>query len=66
LYNPRNGSSTFIGVIDNTGLKEFTPPGNKKDGNDWVLVIDDNSKNFQIPGQSDMKNSLTQTNLITI
>jgi hypothetical protein len=50
-YNPRNGNSTFIGVFDNTGIKEFTPPGNKKDGSDWVLVLDDEAKNFQIPGK---------------
>ena len=29
------------------GKKTFTPP---KEGTDWVLVIDDASKNFQAPG----------------
>ena len=51
-YNPRSGESTIIGLFDNTGTQEFTPPGNKKDGNDWVLVLDDEAKNFSLPGTS--------------
>ncbi len=38
-YNPRNGSSTFIKKLKNKGIKEFDPPGKKKNGNDWVLVL---------------------------
>jgi hypothetical protein len=39
-YNPRNGSWTEIGICENTGTAEFDPPGEKTDGNDWVLVLD--------------------------
>ncbi|MFG4003068.1 glycoside hydrolase family 140 protein [Flavobacterium aquidurense] len=41
-YNPRNGKETKIGIIDNTGTKEFQPSGDKKDGNDWVLILRSN------------------------
>ena len=39
-YNPRDGESTTIGTFKNTGVKAFDPPGEKKDGNDWVLILD--------------------------
>ncbi len=39
-YNPRNGESTIIGKIENSGIKNFDPPGEVDDGNDWVLVLD--------------------------
>jgi hypothetical protein len=39
-YNPRNGKSTVIGEIENKGIQHFNPPGDKKDGNDWVLILD--------------------------
>jgi hypothetical protein len=39
-YNPRDGKFTEIGEFDNTGVQSFTPEGGKKDGNDWVLVLD--------------------------
>jgi len=38
-YNPRNGKETKIGIIENKGTKEFQPLGDKKDGNDWVLIL---------------------------
>jgi hypothetical protein len=38
-YNPRNGKETKIGIVDNKGTKELQPPGDKKDGNDWVLIL---------------------------
>lgn len=38
-YNPRNGNTQLIGSFDNRGVKEFDPPGKKKDGNDWVLIL---------------------------
>ena len=37
-FNPRNGVSNFIGEFINDGAKQFDPPGNKRDGNDWVLM----------------------------
>jgi hypothetical protein len=29
----------LIGKFDNKGTMEFDPPGEKKDGNDWVLIL---------------------------
>ncbi|MBN2183189.1 MAG: glycoside hydrolase family 140 protein [Sedimentisphaerales bacterium] len=49
-FNPREGSSKFLGKFDNKGTKTFDAPGEKVDGNDWVLILDDASKKFPIPG----------------
>ena len=38
-YNPRNGYTHLIGKFENKGAVEFDPPGEKKDGNDWVLIL---------------------------
>ena len=38
-YNPRNGEYIAIGNFDNRGTKTFDPPGEVKEGNDWVLVL---------------------------
>ncbi len=38
-FNPRNGESTSIGTFHNNGTLNFDPPGDPKDGNDWVLVL---------------------------
>lgn len=39
-YNPRNGKTTAIGQFPRSKTLKFDPPGEKKDGNDWVLVMD--------------------------
>jgi hypothetical protein len=39
-YNPRNGILTKIGTYKAIGIKTFDPPGEKADGNDWVLILD--------------------------
>jgi len=39
-YSPRDGKTTEIGEFENKGTKEFNPPGDEKEGNDWVLVLD--------------------------
>ncbi|WP_374163398.1 glycoside hydrolase family 140 protein [Arcticibacter sp. MXS-1] len=39
-YSPRDGKTTEIGTFDNKGTHEFDAPGEVKDGNDWVLVLD--------------------------
>ena len=44
-YNPKNGVYTFIKKIVNKGVKQFDPPDEKKNGNDWVLVVKDASLN---------------------
>jgi hypothetical protein len=45
-FNPRNGEATLAGKFPTTGTREFTPsaPG------DWVLVLDDASKQLPTPG----------------
>ena len=50
-YNPRNGEVKEIGKTTKQPQQEFTPPTSGY-GHDWVLVIDDASKNFKQPGQS--------------
>ena len=39
-YNFRNGIFTEIGTYKAKGIKIFNPPGEKVDGNDWVLILD--------------------------
>jgi hypothetical protein len=39
-YNPRNGDKSFIAIINNSGAHSFNPPGEKKDGNDWILILE--------------------------
>jgi hypothetical protein len=48
-YNPRNGQAAAIGEFPNTGEREFLPP-DKGEMIDWVLVLDDASRNFPAPG----------------
>jgi hypothetical protein len=48
-YNPRSGAAQALEVFDNKGEREFTPPS-EGFGGDWVLVLDDASKNFPAPG----------------
>jgi hypothetical protein len=49
-YSPRDGSARAIGTFANRGVRGFTPPGKPADGNDWVLVLDDIAKKFQMGG----------------
>lgn len=39
-FNPKDGTTQSAGTIDNAGVKEFDPPGEKKGGNDWVLILE--------------------------
>ena len=39
-FDPRDGTSTSIGVFTNTGSRTFDPPGSPAVGNDWVLVLE--------------------------
>jgi hypothetical protein len=41
-YNPKNGQTIPLGVYDISGVREFDPPGDEVDGNDWVLVLESN------------------------
>jgi hypothetical protein len=49
-YDPRQGTATVIGSLAKKTTMEFTPPTSGS-GNDWVLVLDDQSKNFPPPGR---------------
>jgi hypothetical protein len=49
-YNPRDGSARSLGSFGNRGVDTFTPPGHASEGNDWVLVLDDEGRRFPAPG----------------
>ena len=48
-FDPRNGEAKPAETIPGTGTRKFTPPTGGR-GNDWILVLDDASKNFKTPG----------------
>jgi len=48
-YNPRDGSAQLIGEFAKSAERTFTSP-NPGEFLDWVLVIDDASRNFPAPG----------------
>jgi hypothetical protein len=50
-YDPRTGNAQQTGAFDNKGTRDFHPPGKPAPGNDWVLVLDDLSKQFGTPGR---------------
>ncbi|GGN04466.1 hypothetical protein GCM10010967_44290 [Dyadobacter beijingensis] len=39
-FDPRTGKMTVIGKFENKGIKTFNPPGEVRNGNDWVLVLE--------------------------
>ena len=47
-YDPRTGTSQKIGIFDNVGTLRFQPPGKHQNGNDWVLILDDVSKQYPL------------------
>jgi hypothetical protein len=47
-YDPRTGEVTLIETIEEMSDRRFTPPSSGR-GNDWILVLDDASKNFRLP-----------------
>ncbi len=49
-FNPRDGESKVIGKYSNTGTQTFNTP-TPGENLDWILVLDDASKNFKAPGQ---------------
>lgn len=50
-YDPRTGKAESIGVFDNRGERPFSPP-NPGEALDWVLVLDDASRDFPPPGET--------------
>lgn len=47
-YNPRNGEAKEIGLFENRGQQKIEAPSSGY-GVDWVLVLDDASKNYPSP-----------------
>jgi hypothetical protein len=47
-YDPKNGKSKPIGSFENRGQQKFTPPSEGY-GSDWVLILDDASRNYGQP-----------------
>lgn len=47
-YDPRNGSATPREVVPASGVRDFTSPAVESD---WVLVLDDPSREFNPPGK---------------
>lgn len=55
-YNPGDGKVTKIDSIPAHGNHTFNPPGSEGGDNDWVLVIDDTSKDYKVPGSQKITN----------
>jgi hypothetical protein len=51
LFNPRDGTATNFANYSTSGPRHFIPP----DSSDWVLILDDASQKFPIPGASPAK-----------
>ncbi len=49
-YDPRTGEVTLIETIEEMSDRRFTPPSSGR-GNDWILVLDDASRNFRLPAE---------------
>ena len=39
-FSPRNGETTWINDYRNVMVNDFDPPGEKGNGNDWVLILE--------------------------
>ena len=48
-FNPRTGKADAAGEFDTAGKRDFTPP-DAGEMIDWVLVLDDATRNFPPPG----------------
>ena len=54
-FDPRTGTASFAGEFAHARNHEWTPPS-RGAGHDWVLALDDATRDFPIPGQ--VKNKL--------
>ena len=50
-FDPRTGKAESVGEFPAKGTRDFSPP-NSGELLDWVLVLDDASKNYPPPGQT--------------
>ena len=39
-FNPRTGQRQFLQTFTSSSVTKFDPPGEKQDGNDWVLILE--------------------------
>jgi hypothetical protein len=49
-FNPRTGSTTEPELLPGSGVRSFDPPGEPGPGRDWVLVLEDATRRFPLPG----------------
>jgi len=49
-YDPRYGVTYVLHVSDTKGIQTYTPPTSGR-GCDWLLIIEDASRDFSIPGK---------------
>jgi hypothetical protein len=56
-FNPRTGEASSIGSFAKEGERTFVPP-DPGEQLDWVLVLDDASRNFAPPGRQSLVSSL--------
>lgn len=47
-FDPREGIHHLLNEVARRGTREFTPP-TQGEGQDWILVLNDASRNFQLP-----------------
>jgi len=50
-FDPRLGKASSISTISRAEQQTFTPPSQGR-GNDWILVLDEQSRQFSAPGSS--------------
>jgi hypothetical protein len=48
-YNPGTGKTTRLDGVSNSTANKFSPPSSGY-GRDWVLVLHDAGKNYELPG----------------
>ena len=53
-FNPRDGKAAVIGEFKNSDVRAFTPP-DKGEQLDWVLVLDDASRGYRPPGETNRR-----------
>jgi hypothetical protein len=49
-FDPRKGETRDAGTFANRGQQTFTPPGSGQ-GQDWILVLDDEARGYPAPGK---------------
>jgi len=50
-YDPRYGCAYVVHTTEAHGFQTFTPPTSGR-GQDWILIIDDASRHFPLPGET--------------